>query len=235
MFTHPAQTRGFADHGWLKSHHTFSFAGYHHPERMGFGALRVINDDRIAGGTGFGTHPHANMEIISVPLTGALKHRDSEGNSYVIKRGEVQIMSAGTGIAHSEHNASENEETNFLQIWVTPKKMNVEPRYEQKEIPQGKGLNLIVSPNGEAGSVSINQDAWFSIVHLDGCSEVTYQKKVNTNGVYVFMISGSIEVNGTKLRQRDGLGIDDADSLRLIPSGKAEALLMEVPLCRSVS
>jgi redox-sensitive bicupin YhaK (pirin superfamily) len=235
MFSHSAQTRGYADHGWLKSHHTFSFAGYYNPERMGFGALRVINDDRIDGGTGFGTHPHANMEIISIPLTGSLRHRDSEGNSYVIKRGEVQIMSAGTGIAHSEYNASEKEETNFLQIWVMPKKMDIEPRYEQKEIPQGQGLNLIVSPHGEGGSVSINQDAWFSMGHLEANSTVNYEKRLNTNGVYVFVISGSLEVNGVKLNERDGLGIDEGTSLKLTAGGKTDVLLMEVPMYRSVS
>lgn len=232
MITHQAQTRGYADHGWLKSHHTFSFADYYNPERMGFGALRVINDDSVAGGMGFGTHPHRDMEIISIPLEGALAHKDSTGTASVIRKGEVQIMSAGTGILHSEFNANHDETAKFLQIWVLPKKLNVKPRYEQKAFTHEERKNklqLVVSPDGREGSVSINQDAFFSLVDLEQDKELSYQKKLSGNGLYVFLISGKIEVNGEVLNARDGLGIEYFDTLNMKALSGSEILLMEVP------
>lgn len=233
MTLHQAQTRGFADHGWLKSHHTFSFADYYNPERMGFGALRVINDDSVDGGMGFGTHPHRDMEIISIPLEGAIAHKDSTGTSSVIKKGEVQIMSAGTGILHSEFNANQEEAAKFLQIWVLPKKLNVKPRYEQKAFnshERKNKLQLVVSPDGRDGSVSINQDAFFTLANLESGKELTYQNLLKGNGVYLFLISGSVEVNGEVLNARDGLGLEDFDSLDIKALSDSEILLMEVPV-----
>ena len=173
---HLSHTRGHANHGWLDSHHTFSFAGYFNPERVHFGAIRVFNDDVVKGGTGFGTHPHANMEIVSIPLAGALEHRDSTGRHKIIKTGEVQIMSAGTGIEHSEYNASKEEDVNFLQIWILPEKMNIQPRYEQKEFPVGNQNNdwvNVVSPNNPE-ALWINQQAWFYLSELETGKDLNY-------------------------------------------------------------
>jgi len=176
---HKADTRGIANHGWLNSHHTFSFASYFNPERMGFGTLRVINDDVVAPSMGFGTHPHQNMEIISLPLRGALKHKDTMGNSHVIKKGEVQAMSAGTGVSHSEYNNSKTEDVNFLQIWVMPKKLNIAPNYSQKEFSAEQRKNkfqLVVSPDGRENTVSINQDAFFSLSDLKEGKTIEYKE-----------------------------------------------------------
>jgi redox-sensitive bicupin YhaK (pirin superfamily) len=184
MITHPAASRGFADHGWLKSFHTFSFADYFNPQRIQFGALRVINDDYIAGGMGFGTHPHRDMEIVTIPLQGALAHKDSTGNSKIIKKGEVQIMSAGTGIAHSEFNANASQPVTLLQIWVLPKKLNVNPRYEQTEFSQEgrkNKLQTVVAPDGREGAVTINQDAFFTLSDLDEGKSETYERKISSN------------------------------------------------------
>lgn len=233
MITHLADTRGFANHGWLKSHHTFSFADYYDPGRMQFGALRVINDDYIAAGMGFGTHPHRDMEIVTIPLEGALAHKDSTGNSKIIRKGEVQIMSAGTGIAHSEFNASQTDHVTLLQIWVLPKKMNVKPRYEQTEFThEGRKnkLQTVVAPDGRDGAVTINQDAFFTLTDLDAGKSVKYDVKIGGNGVYVFVIKGEIEVNGNKLNRRDGAGLTDVESLDIKASSDAEVLLMEVPV-----
>ncbi len=233
MIIHQAATRGHADHGWLKSHHTFSFADYYNPERMSFGALRVINDDFIEGAMGFGTHPHRDMEIITIPLEGALQHKDSTGTSSVIKKGEVQIMSAGTGIRHSEFNANKDEPVTLLQIWVMPKKIGVEPRYEQKvfSIDDRKNkFQLVVAPDGRDGAVSINQDAFFSLSELDQGKEITYHKKAQGNGLYVFLVKGKIEVNGETLNTRDGLGIEEFENLQIKSLEASEILLMEVPV-----
>lgn len=233
MIIHQAATRGHADHGWLKSHHTFSFADYYNPDRMSFGALRVINDDFIEGAMGFGMHPHRDMEIITIPLEGALAHKDSIGTSSVIKKGEVQIMSAGTGIRHSEFNANQNDPVKLLQIWVMPEKMSVRPRYEQKEFSadaRQNQLQLIVSPDGREGSVSINQKAFFSLSELDEDREITYQKKSEGNGIYIFLVKGKIEVNGEVLNVRDGLGIEAFEKLAIHSLEKSEILLMEVPV-----
>lgn len=233
MITHPSDTRGLANHGWLKSRHTFSFADYYNPERMGFGALRVINDDSVDAGMGFGTHPHRDMEIISIPLEGALAHRDSEGNSSVIRKGEVQIMSAGTGIYHSEMNASAAEAVKFLQIWVLPKKLSVKPRYEQKAFTHEARKNkflTVVSPDGREGSVSINQNAFFTLVDLDAGKMLTYEKKSSGNGLYLFVIKGRGEIEGQKFADRDGVGIPSFENLKVSAETDTELLLMEVPV-----
>lgn len=232
MITHLSETRGVADHGWLKSRHTFSFADYHNPERMGFGALRVINDDSVDAGQGFGTHGHRDMEIISIPLEGTLSHKDSEGNAGLIKKGEVQIMSAGTGIQHSEMNASPTAPVKFLQIWVLPKLKGVKPRYEQKDFNLSDRQNKIltvVSPDGRNGSVSINQDAFFSLTNLESGKSVNYQRQLTGNGVYVFVLSGEVSIEGKTFKARDGVAIPTFDSLELSARSDAEILLMEIP------
>lgn len=233
MITHLSDSRGLANHGWLKSRHTFSFADYYHPERMGFGALRVINDDSVDAGMGFGTHPHRDMEIISIPLEGSLKHKDSEGNATIIKKGEVQIMSAGTGIAHSEYNGSETDPVKFLQIWVMPKKIGIKPRYEQKvfsDTDRKNKIQTVVAPDGRKGAVSINQDAFFSLTDLDAGKSVTYQKQSPGNGVYLFILSGEVEINGKAFNHRDGVGLPQFETVKLSAKSNAEILLMEVPV-----
>lgn len=233
MIAHPSDSRGLANHGWLKSRHTFSFADYYNPDRMGFGALRVINDDSVDAGMGFGTHPHRDMEIISIPLEGTLKHRDSEGNAAEIRKGEVQIMSAGTGIAHSEYNASNTDTVKFLQIWVIPKKMGIQPRYEQKAFSREDRKNKIatvISPDGRDGSLTMNQNAFFSLVDLEAGKEVNYERQSNGNGVYVFVLNGDVEIDGSKFSTRDGVGIKDFESIKISASKNAEILLMEVPV-----
>lgn len=231
MMTIPSESRGLADHGWLKSRHTFSFAEYYDPKRMGFGALRVINDDFVEAGKGFGTHPHRDMEIISIPLSGTLKHRDSEGNAAKIVKGEVQIMSAGTGIFHSEHNASDTDEVRFLQIWVIPKKLGIKPRYDQKTYElKDNELTLVVSPTGTGSAVGINQDAYFSLGKLSHGKTVSYDVNHAGNGVFVFVLTGTVTVNGKELKSRDALGISETTKLNLVASENAEVLLMEVPM-----
>ena len=230
---HKSQSRGFADHGWLKSHHTFSFASYHNPDRMGFGALRVINDDIVAPSKGFGTHPHENMEIISVPLSGSLMHKDTMGNRHVIKKGEVQAMTAGSGLSHSEYNNSAEDMVNFLQIWVMPKKLGVEPSYSQKEFLESKrenSLQLVVSPDGRQDSVAINQDAYFSLAKMDLDSKLVYKKYEKTNGVYFFVLDGKLDVSGQSLHERDGLGVLDGDEMEIKAQNTSEVLIMEVPM-----
>lgn len=233
MITHTSESRGLANHGWLKSRHTFSFADYYNPERMGFGALRVINDDSVDAGMGFGTHPHRDMEIISIPLEGSLKHKDSQGNSTVIKKGEVQIMSAGTGIAHSEMNGSDSEAVKFLQIWVLPKKLGVEPRYEQKFFPHEGRKNkfaTVVSPDGRDNSITINQNAFFSLIDLDQGKDAIYEKKSAGNGVYIFILKGNVSVDGREFGARDGIGITEFEKTILKATSDSEILLMEVPV-----
>ena len=231
---HKANTRGHANHGWLDSYHTFSFAGYHDPERVHFGALRVLNDDTVAGGMGFGTHPHDNMEIISIPTSGDLEHKDSMGNAQVIKQGDVQAMSAGTGIQHGEKNKNSDKPVKFFQIWVFPNKKNVEPRYDQKsfsDTDKHNKLLTVVSPIGtNDGGVQIHQDAWFSLGKLDKDFNTDYKLKNNKNGVYAFVIEGSVSINGEKLEKRDGLAISETDALKINADSNAEILLMEVPI-----
>lgn len=231
---HKAATRGHADHGWLRTNHTFSFADYYNPERVHFGALRVLNDDYIAGGMGFGTHPHDNMEIITIPLEGDLEHKDSMGNGTVIKHGDVQVMSAGTGITHSEYNHNKTKPVQLLQIWVFPNKRNVTPRYDQITLDineRRNKLQQILSPNSDDEGVWIHQDAWFHIGRFDQNFETTYTWKKQGNGVYVFVIKGNITVNGTALNERDGSGIWNTDSMSIqANSADAELLIIEVPM-----
>ena len=230
---HAADSRGDANHGWLKSKHTFSFANYHNPERMGFGALRVINDDFVIAGQGFGKHSHRDMEIISIPLSGKLGHGDNIGNNGIIETGEIQVMSAGTGITHSEMNADNNEAVSFLQIWVIPNKMNAEPRYQQirmDELMKPNAFNQILSPNSDDAGVWIHQDAWFSMGDFDKGVTETYQLKNPNNGVYIFVISGKVVINGNTLDTRDGLGVWDTKNFTMDVLDGAKVLLMEVPI-----
>lgn len=229
---HKSSSRGHANHGWLDTHHTFSFAGYYDTNRMRLGAIRVLNDDVVQGGYGFGTHPHSNMEIVSIPLRGALEHRDSTGRHKVIRTGEVQIMSAGTGIQHSEYNASKEKEVNFLQIWVLPEKSNIEPRYDQKDFhvdDQPNKLINVVGPDNP-NALWINQQAWFHLGRFDPYKEQTHQLKDIENGVYVFMIEGEAEVNGKLLEERDGIGVTETTSLRLNPVTDCYVLVIETSL-----
>lgn len=228
-----SESRGTANQGWLYSRHTFSFAGYLNPERMGFGLLRVINDDVVEASMGFGTHPHENMEIISIPLTGSLRHKDSMGNQHVIRAGEIQVMSAGTGIEHSEYNDSDDDEVNFLQIWVIPKELDIQPRYDQREIDAGYSNNEfqpIVAPMGTEGMVNINQDAYFSIVNIDADTTIVYKKADSLNGVYFFLIKGKLNIGNNSLSERDGLGITEEENIEITSQEKSSLLCMEVPM-----
>jgi len=230
---HKSDTRGHANHGWLDSHHTFSFANYYNPERMHFGVLRVLNDDIVTGGNGFGRHPHDNMEIISIPLEGDLEHQDSMGNVAVIKNGDIQAMSAGTGITHSEKNKNAIKEVKFLQIWLFPNKKNVTPRYDQltlKAEDRKNKLRQILSPNRDDAGVWIHQDAWFHLGSLDQNNKQTYKIKKNGNGVYVFVLSGQITIGAQTLDARDGFGVWDTTEISFVANKKAEVLLMEVPM-----
>ena len=230
---HKADTRGFADHGWLKSHHTFSFANYYNPERMNFGALRVLNDDQVASGMGFGTHPHRDMEIISIPLEGDLEHKDSMGTSAVIRNGEIQVMSAGTGVQHSEYNKNKDELVKFLQIWVIPNKMNVTPRYDQISINENEKINdfqQILSPNQNDEGVWIHQNAWFSLAKFEKGNAKDYKVHQSGNGVYVFVLKGSAKIGSQILGTRDGFGIWDTENFTLEALEESELLLMEVPM-----
>jgi redox-sensitive bicupin YhaK (pirin superfamily) len=231
---HKANTRGVANHGWLNSHHTFSFANYHNPERMHFGVLRVLNDDIVDEGMGFGKHPHDNMEIISIPLEGDLEHQDSMGNTTVIKRGDIQVMSAGTGVTHSEFNKNKDKKVKFLQIWVFPNKRNVTPRYDQitlEEKDRTNKLQQILSPNENDEGVWIHQNAWFHLGKFNLGKKTEYLLKDKTNGVYAFVLNGDFTINGVELNKRDGFGIWDIEKLDITStSNDAEILLMEVPM-----
>ncbi len=230
---HKAATRGDANHGWLQSKHTFSFANYYNPERMNFGVLRVLNDDIVAAGMGFGTHPHSDMEIISIPLEGDLKHMDSTGRSEIIKQGDVQVMSAGSGIQHSEMNANRDQHVKFLQIWVMPNKRGVEPRYQQitlEEEARHNKLEQILSPSENDEGVWIHQDAWFHLGKLDKGNTQHYTIKREGNGVYAFVIAGDVTINGQALNKRDGYGLWDIESLDIVADSDAELLLMEIPM-----
>lgn len=230
---HKAESRGNANHGWLQSYHTFSFASYYNPERMHFGVLRVLNDDTVSAGMGFGTHPHDNMEIISIPLEGDLEHKDSMGNTTVIRNGDIQVMSAGTGIQHSEYNKNKDKAVKFLQIWVFPNKRNVTPRYDQitlKAEDRKNKLQQILSPNPDDAGVWIHQDAWFHLGQFDKDIETVYELKKPGNGMYLFVLSGALTVNGQSLSARDGFGVWDTTRLELKADSGAEVLLMEVPM-----
>ncbi|WP_026810740.1 pirin family protein [Arenibacter latericius] len=231
---HKADTRGNADHGWLKSRHTFSFANYYNPERMNFGVLRVLNDDTVSESMGFGTHPHRDMEIVSIPLEGDLKHQDNMGNETIIKAGDIQVMSAGTGVMHSEYNNNPDQPVKFLQIWVIPNKQNVQPRYDQITLntaDRKNKLQQVLSPNADDAGVWIHQNAWFNMTNLDKDKEVQYNlNDAENNGVYAFILKGDVTINGEKLNERDGLGIWDVDALDIKADSDTEILLMEVPM-----
>jgi len=230
---HKASTRGLADLGWLKSYQSFSFSEYYNPERIRFGALRVLNDDTVSGGKGFGDHPHDNMEIISIPLEGELEHRDSMNNSAVISPGEIQVMSAGTGIYHTEYNKNAGQPVKFLQIWLFPNKRNVAPRYDQVKLNNEDShnrLQQILSPNPGDEGVWVHQDAWFHKGSFDKDVSTSYTFKKEGDGVYVFVLEGDVEVNGQTLNRRDGFGIWDTDKLSLKALTDAEVLLIEVPM-----
>ena len=230
---HKASSRGHAQHGWLDSYHSFSFADYHHPDRMNFGALRVLNDDCVAPGNGFGTHPHSNMEIISIPLAGDLEHKDSMGNVAIIREGDVQALSAGTGIHHSEYNKNKDQEVRFLQIWIFPKLKQVAPRYDQVSLTYIEKKNQfyqILSPNPADQGVWIHQDAWFHLGKFQNGTGDTYRLKQVGNGVYAFVLEGSIVLGGQVLDKRDGFGLWDADSFEMTAITDSKVLLMEVPM-----
>lgn len=231
---HTAGSRGHANHGWLDSYHSFSFASYYQPERMNFGALRVLNDDTVSGGRGFGSHPHDNMEIVSIPLEGDLEHEDNLGNVAVIRKGDVQIISAGTGVFHSEINKNPNQPVQFLQIWLYPNKLNGAPRYDQVSLDvkdRHNNFQQVLSPNPDDAGVWAQQDAWFSLGKFDAGFTTDYQLKKPGNGIYAFVLQGDVTINGQALHRRDGFGIWNTDELHFTAdSAGAEVLLMDVPM-----
>lgn len=229
---HTADSRGYADHGWLKSYHTFSFAGYFNPERVHFGALRVLNDDFVAAGMGFGKHPHENMEIVSIPLEGQLAHEDSTGSKGIIKKGEIQFMSAGSGVQHSEMNASTTEAVKFLQIWIIPNKMNIQPRYGQISYNLNDNeIKTLIQPNIEEGTLNLQQNAWFKLAkfNTDKTLSVPVEDPKN-NGVYLFLLKGAVEVDGQKLTTRDAIGVWETDKIEIKTNEQSEFLIIEVPM-----
>ena len=233
---HKANTRGSANHGWLEVNHSFSFANYYNPDRMNFGVLRVLNDDKIAPSKGFGTHPHDNMEIISIPLEGALEHKDSMGNGAIIQSGDVQVMSAGTGIQHSEFNANNDQSVKLLQIWLFPKMRNVAPRYDQisiKDIKRQNEFYQVLSPNADDQGVWIHQDAWFYLGEFDKDLSTTYNINKSDNGVYAFVLEGTAEIAGQSLEKRDGFGIWNVNDFEIKADKNSRILLMEVPMSLS--
>ena len=228
-----AADRGTADYGWLKPNYYFSFAQYHNAAKTHFGLLRVLNDDFIEGGGAFSTHPHDNMEIVTIPFTGALKHKDSTGGEGVIKAGDVQIMSAGTGVQHSEANASATDPVTLFQVWIFPKERNIEPRYGQKNFDVTDRVNkwqTIVSPLDADNALWINQDARFSLTNLDAGKEITYTNAFKNNGIFLVVINGSVKVNDIELGKRDAVGIYDTDSFTITASATAELLAIEIPM-----
>jgi redox-sensitive bicupin YhaK (pirin superfamily) len=233
LIYHPANSRGKIDLGWVVSYPTFSFGNYYNPDRIRFGALRVLNDDVLKGGEGFGDHPHDNMEIISIPLHGGLKHMDSLENVAVIADGDIQVMSAGTGVFHEEHNDNDNEVAQFLQIWIYPDRLNVEPRYDQLTLDKTKRhnkLQQILSPDKDDEGVWIYQNTWFHLGNFDQGRNIHYQIKAKDNGVYIFLISGSVKVGEQVMTSRDGLGVSDTGELTITVLENSELLLMDVPM-----
>lgn len=228
-----ASERGAANYGWLNARYYFSFSNYHNPEKVHFGALRVLNDDVIAGGGGFPTHPHDNMEIVTIPLTGAIAHKDNTGGEGLIKAGDVQIMSAGTGVQHSEFNGSKTESSNLFQLWVFPKKRNITPRYDQRTFDVNGRINTwqtVVSPNEKDNALWINQDAVFSLTKLEAGKSISYDNSFKGNGVYLVVINGSVKLDETVLNKRDAAGISETDSFTVTASEDAELLAVEVPM-----
>ncbi len=232
---HKADSRGKAFFGWLDSKHTFSFGRYYNPERINFGALRVLNDDIVEPGMGFGTHPHDNMEIVSIPLEGDLEHKDSTGTTEVIRSGDVQIMSAGSGLTHSEYNHSKTRRVNFLQLWVLPKKQDIEPRYEQKTFlatSRKNRIQTVVAPD-DSNAVWINQDSWFSLSEVDKGQSVQYDVHKEGNGVYMFVIDGSVSVGNAEAKRRDGIGITETKHVEISAKESAKLLFVEVPMIQT--
>lgn len=231
---HPASSRGVANHGWLQSAHSFSFGSYYNPERMNFGALRVLNDDLVSPSMGFGTHGHRDMEIVSIPLSGSLKHRDSMGNEAIIRSGEVQVMSAGTGIEHSEMNASSTDPVSFLQLWIIPRERSVTPRYDQIALKPENSLNRwdqILSPNADDAGVWVHQDAYMFLSRLNADTELSYALKYpKTHGVYLFVLEGSIAIEDNELNSRDAIGITETSSFQVLAKKEASLLVIEVPM-----
>ena len=230
---HKANTRGHADHGWLNAYHSFSFASWYNPERVQFGVLRVLNDDTVASGMGFGEHGHDNMEIITIPLEGDLAHKDSMGNAETIKTGDVQVMSAGTGIRHSEFNPNQDQHTKLFQIWLFPKYRNVTPRYQQITLDVSQQKNnfaQILSPNSDDEGVWIYQDAWFYLSDFDANFSRKLSLKKEGNGFYIMNIDGQIEVNGEKLEKRDAIGIWETNEIEIKANTNAKFLVMEIPM-----
>lgn len=230
---YPETERGKNNLGWLKANFSFSFASYHDPNKVNFGVLRVLNDDIIAGGTGFGTHPHDNMEIITIPLEGGLEHKDSMGNTGVIRAGEVQVMSAGTGVYHSEYNASRTEEAKTLQIWLFPKERDIQPRYDQKdfkELFKTNQLTTLISPVKSPDTLWLNQDATFCMGDFEAGTSLNYDIKTTGNGAYVFVIEGSVKINSTVLNKRDALGVYDTSSFTIEPEDFSRFLIIDIPM-----
>lgn len=230
---YPENERGKNDIGWLKANFSFSFASYYDPNKVNFGVLRVLNDDIIAGGTGFGTHPHDNMEIITIPLEGGLEHKDSMGNTGVINAGEVQVMSAGTGVYHSEYNASATKDAKTLQIWLFPKERNIQPRYDQKSFTDSFKLNqltTLISPVKSHDTLWLNQDATFSMGDFEPRQQVNYGIKISGNGAYVFVIEGSVKINSTVLNKRDAMGVHDTSSFIIEPEELSRFLIIDIPM-----
>ncbi len=230
---HKSGERGYANHGWLDSYHSFSFAGFYNPNKMNFGVLRVLNDDTIAPGTGFDTHPHKDMEIISIPLEGMLRHEDSMGNISVIEEGDIQVMTAGSGIHHSEYNASEEKIGKFLQIWIFPREKGLKPTYDQisiRDLQKRNELFQIVSPTKEDEGAYINQDAWLFLGEYDDGETELYKIRKANNGAYIFVLEGKIEVEDTILERRDAIGISDTDSITIKAKDNSKFLLMDVPM-----
>lgn len=231
--SHKSDSRGHADHGWLKTQHTFSFANYYDPSRIHFGALRVLNDDWIAPSQGFGRHPHDNMEIITIPFSGEVLHQDSMGNKGTIVPGEIQVMSAGTGVFHSEHNNSSREPLTLFQIWVMPNKKNVTPRYDQitiSDLAKKNELYQILSPNADDQGVWIHQDAWFHLGDLDKGIQVEYQLKRKDSGIYIIVVEGKIDIEGFELNKRDGIGLSELEAAKITALEDTKVLVMEVPM-----
>lgn len=230
---HRAWERGFADHGWLKAAHSFSFASWYNKDKVNFGALRVLNDDEVAPGKGFGTHPHDNMEIITIPLEGNLQHRDSMGNGSIIRPGEIQYMSAGTGVQHSEFNPSHDEKTRLLQIWIFPSQRDLEPRYAQLEYKAEDLINrvkILLAPHPQPGTISINQKAWISLARPLKGFELEYEITGKENGLYLFVIEGEIITEGETLKIRDAIGFSEIRRIRLKAGSDSFLLFLDVPM-----
>jgi redox-sensitive bicupin YhaK (pirin superfamily) len=230
----PADERGHANHDWLDTYHSFSFANYHNPDKMGFGTLRVFNDDLIQPAMGFGTHSHMNMEIITIPLVGQLEHRDNLGHAQIINSNEVQVMSAGTGIFHSEHNPSEDVSVSLLQLWIIPRSNDLDPRYGLQEFDDSQRLNKfqqVVGPDKKLLKTWINQDAWLYLANVTNGNALVYSlNKPKKNGVFLFVIDGSISVESINLSKRDAIGISDAQSVNIVATENANILVVEIPM-----